>query len=179
MNRRDIILWTLVFTVVLTVLAVLAAALGFIQSEQAALLAKWGMVGVLGEIIALFVYVSKWTLRERKPSLILVAPRIPPSLRHLDIARIDWSRDSCYIVFGSVRERIQLIPDPIGSAFRVQIPDGVMEKLKDDDVLELQLLDTKGNSWHVRPFLLFQSQLSLSTHAKIDKIISDYGDEGA
>ena len=177
-KRRDLILIILVLLVLLTALAVLAANLGWIKSASPAF-AQWGMAGVLAEIVALFVYVSKWTFKERKPAVILVAPKSPTQLQSLDITRIDWVQKECFILSGQIKEPIRVVPDPVGTAFRVFLPDGLIEKLKDDDVVELELKDMKGNSWHVRPFLPFQTLMPLSTRTSIAKIIADYGDEGA
>jgi hypothetical protein len=168
-NRRDLILVILVFLVVVTAFAVLAANLGWIPHPSPNF-ATWGLASVLAEIMALFVFVSKWTFRERKPSVILVAPRNPPGLQFLDITQIDWVQQECFVRCGPVKKQVSVVPDLVGSAFRVLLPDGLMEKLKDDDLVELELVDAKGNHWHVRPFLPLQTLMPLSTRTPIDKI---------
>jgi hypothetical protein len=59
-----IILPTLAALVVVTVLAILGANLGFFPGAQESQLAKWGPAGALGEIILLFFDCGKDHFRQ-------------------------------------------------------------------------------------------------------------------
>lgn len=179
-RAKYIILLTLAGLVILTVLAILGANLGFFPGAQQSQLAKWGPAGALAEIIALFSFVAKFIFAKPsfKSSLVLGPPQKPPTMREFDISRIQWTSDKCFVLYGqNKRKRIKLVPYRTGAGFRVLLPEGVLENATDDDPLELDLTDKKGNRWCVEPFLPAENVLHLSVVEEIDKLVADYQDE--
>src|SRR5260370_25600247 len=98
---QNIILFTLSGLVILTVVAILSANLGFPPGAQQSQLAKWGPAGVLVEIITLFGFVAKALFGKRydkrydKPSLVIGPPEKPPAMREFDITRIGSTKRKC------------------------------------------------------------------------------------
>ena len=45
--------------------------------------------------------------------------------------------------------------------------------------MELHLKDKKGNQWSIGPFLPFENVMPLTVIEPIEKLIRDYGDDGA
>lgn len=176
-----IILLTLSGLVILTVLAILGANLGFFPGAETSSLAKWGPAGALAEIIALYVFVGKAVFGTRpsgKPSLVIGPPERPASIRDFDIRRIQWAHDKCFVVYGENKRRpIKLVRHRTGDGFRVLLPDGLLEAIGNEDVLELELKDTKGNRWYVEPFLPNENLLRLSVGEDVKKIIAEYAVE--
>ncbi|PYX71223.1 MAG: hypothetical protein DMG72_17405 [Acidobacteria bacterium] len=177
-----IILLTLSALVVVTVLAILGANLGFFPGAQQSQLAKWGPAGALAEIIALFSFVAKIIFGKQpgRFSLLIGPPETPSNLRDFDITLIEWVQENCFVLYGqNSREKVRVVPSRIGRGFRVQFPAGLVEKINPEEAMELQLKDRKGNQWNVKPFLPFENVMPLSVVEPIEKIVRDYGDEGA
>jgi hypothetical protein len=169
--------------VVVTVLAILSANLGlFGLDAQRSQLARWGPAGALGEIIALFSFVAKiiFGRQSGRFALLIGPPEAPQNMRNFDITRIQWVQKDCFVLYGQKsRERVKIVPSRIGRGFRVQFPEGLAGRINPEEALELQLMDTKGNEWHVKPFLPFENVMPLSVVAPIQKLTRDYGDDEA
>jgi hypothetical protein len=178
-----IILLTLSGLVVVTVLAILAANLGLVGSAaQTSQLAKWGPAGALAEIIALFSFVAKIIFGKQagKFTLLIGPPEIPPQMRSFDISRIHWMQESCFVLYGeNSRARVKVVPSRIGRGFRIQFPEGLVDKINPEEALELELQDNKGNRWRVSPFLPFENVMPLTVVSPLEKLAGDYGDDGA
>jgi hypothetical protein len=178
-----VILLTLAALVILTVLAILSANLGLFGIDaQKSQLARWGPAGALAEIIALFSFVAKLIFGKQggKFALLLGPPEVPDSMKNFDITRIHWAQKDCFVLYGQrSRERVKIVPSRIGRGFRVQFPEGLSSRINPEEALELQLLDSKGNQWYVKPFLPFENVMPLSVVASLEKLASDYGDDEA
>jgi hypothetical protein len=176
MNRPQyLVLIALTVLVVLTVLAVLAAGLGLFPAAKESL-TKWGPVGALGQIIALFIFVTKILFSKqdgRRVSLLLGPPTEFPDL---DITRILWSDEECLVRAGKRRQRVTLVPARAGGSFRIQMPNGFLESVDSQQPIELLLKDAKGNRWCVRPFFPSENMVPLFLLETEEKIIADYGD---
>lgn len=175
-----IILLTLSGLVILTVLAILSANLGYPAGAEHSQLARWGPAGALAEIIALFAFVAKTIFGKPsgKPSLVIGPPERPANMREFDISRIRWLPDECFVVYGqNKRKRIKLVRHRVGQGFRVLLPDGLLETIGNEDVLELELKDAKGNRWYVEPFLPNENVLRLSVGEDVNKLVAEYAGE--
>ena len=110
-----------------------------------------------------------------KGFLLLVGP--PELWPDFEVTRIEWLPEECFVLYGeNWREPVRVAPSGIGPTFQVILPDGIFDRLTATDTLELQLKDTKGNRWRVKPFFPFRKLLSVTALEPKDKIISDYGD---
>ena len=110
-------------------------------------------------------------------SLYLGPPTKVKSINVLSLmSRIEWDSANCYLVSGALREKVALRPSIGGQTFEVEIPRELVERVKSQPV-ELDLKDSKGNSWKVKTFYLFRSLQPLSLGESPDKIEGDYGDE--
>jgi hypothetical protein len=104
----------------------------------------------------------------------------PPSIKNINVQslmrNIEWDSNECYLVSGTLREKITLRPSIGGPTFEVVISQEIVERVKGQPI-ELDLKDRKGNTWKVKTFYLFRSLQPLSLGESTDKIESDYGDE--
>ena len=179
MNRPQyVVLLALTVLVVLTVLAVLGAGLGLFPSAKDSL-TKWGPVGALAEIIALFGFVKKTLFSKQdghgnRLSLLLGPPTEFPDL---DITRIQWSDEDCIVRAGKKRQRVALVPARAGGSFRIQLPNGFLESIDGQQPIEFLLKDTKGNRWCIRPFFPSENMVPLFLIESEEKIIADYRDQ--
>jgi hypothetical protein len=167
-----LVLVALTALVVLTVLAVLGAGLGLFPEAKESL-TKWGPVGALAEIIALFSFVTK-ALFSRVGLALLLGP--PRELPDFDITRIEWAEEDCVVRAGEKRERVKLVPARAGGSFRVQLPHGFLDTVDGQQAIELSLKDAKGNRWSVRPFFPLENMVPLFLVESEEKIIADYGE---
>jgi hypothetical protein len=109
----------------------------------------------------------------RKFSLIIAPPE--DKLRNLDITKINWDSEQCFLVCPPLREKISLVNARVGPTFRVEIGQRILDRVIDQPV-RLELRDRKGNAWEVKSFYLFENPVHLSSNDP-DKIERDYGGE--
>jgi hypothetical protein len=105
---------------------------------------------------------------------LLIGP--PENLRDLDITLISWDGDGCFLLSGDLKEKISLIRSKVGPTFRVNLPQAILDKIK-EEVIALELKDRKGNRWEVRSFYLYENLVPLSLVESRSKIIEDYGED--
>src|SRR4051794_26739043 len=92
---RALLLIFLCILVSVTVLAVLAANTGLLGQTNVVLnFAKFGMAGVVAEIIALFIFVTKALFRQPVYSIVIGPPNEIPGF---DITRISSDNKKCFI----------------------------------------------------------------------------------
>ncbi len=179
-TQQYFILIPLSLLVIITVLAVLGANLGYFGNEAIeSTLAKWGPAGALAQIIGLYIFIGKAIFSKKRAVKysILIAP--PIKLQNLDILDIDWDNNECWAVVSNLQERIKLVPSMVGSTFRVHLPKKIISFISknSDEPIELRLKDRKGNEWAVKPFFLYENLQNLTILEDLDKIIKDYGEE--
>ena len=97
----------------------------------------------------------------------------PASNPKLDITRINWNKDACFIVGEDFREKIFLVPTGIGPTFEIRISEQTLKKLKERFV-RLELADDQGNLWRVDGFFWFQNIKSLIAPEQINVPEEDY-----
>jgi hypothetical protein len=169
--------------VVLIVESILGILVGFGEVGEKTVLIKWMfiLIFVLVGIVAALAFFRpealsgiRYQSSNIKYSLLVGQPENMPSF---DITLIDWNEDECFVVCTNLREKIALIPSRVGPSFRVHIPGNVLDKIKTDEAISLELKDRKGNRWKVKPFYLFENLLPLSVVGEQNKIIQDYGEK--
>jgi hypothetical protein len=176
MNRPQyLVLVALTVLVVLTVLAVLGAGLGLFPAAKDSL-TRWGPVGALAEIIALFGFVTKALFSKQTGHRLSLLLGPPMELRDFDITRIQWADKDCTVRAGKKRQPVTLVPSRAGGSFRIQLPNGFLESIDSQQPIELLLRDDKGNRWCVRPFFPSENMVPLFLLESEQKIIADYGD---
>jgi len=108
---------------------------------------------------------------------VLVGP--PEDMPDLDVAIIEWDDAQCFLIGVGIKlkEPITLVPTRLGPTFRVQIPERVLDQLRPEYPLELQLKDRKGHRWRVRRFFIFENLLPLAFAEAKEGILKDYGGE--
>lgn len=171
-----IILATLSGLVVLTVVAVLAANFGLLGPEAAqSPLARWGLAGVLGELVALYVLIGRLVFEKRREITVEIGP--PRELPNLDISQIEWVKQDCFLeTWEGTKVSIGLVPSQVGPSLRVELPTNVGNILATDKYVELMLKDKKGNTWQVKPFRTWETLRPLAICKPLEKIIRDYGE---
>ncbi|MFX0199173.1 MAG: hypothetical protein ACFFCW_23870 [Candidatus Hodarchaeota archaeon] len=180
-THQNITIYTLTGLLILIVLAILLANMGlFGKDASQSALATWGPAGALANIVALYVYLVKRIFPEksaRRLSLIIVPPKEPEELQHLDLARIHWEDNQCYIKGDNWQENVKLVLNEKTGTYSVHIGENVINKIRYEDPLELSLKDKKGNKWAVRSFFLLTRELPLLLIEDLSKIQQDYGEE--
>jgi len=176
MNRPQfLVLVALTALVILTVLAVLGAGLGLFPDAKDSL-TKWGPVGALAEIIALFGFVTRALFSKQAGHQLSLLLGPPAELTDIDITRIQWAEKDCIVRAGKKRQPVTLVPSRAGGSFRIQLPSGFLESIDSQQPIDLQLMDGKGNRWCVRPFFPSENMVPLFLLESEEKIIADYGD---
>lgn len=113
----------------------------------------------------------------RSLSLIIVPPERPSELRNLDLSRVQWETEECYLTGEDWSEKVKLVRSQFTNTFIVHISASVMNKINYEEPLELSLKDKKGNRWAVESFYLLRKELPLSVIKDLTKIQQDYGEE--
>ncbi len=110
----------------------------------------------------------------------LLVLELPYPWSNLQVTRLAWKRDECFVRFGAnSREPIRVVPSGVGPTFQVLLPDGIFDRISPTDTFEIQLRDMHGNRWEVGPFFPFRKTISATPLEPREKIIRDYGDDGA
>jgi hypothetical protein len=139
------------------------------------------MIGIIIALVLIVAGIAVWRPsaltgkdpRQRTKVSLLIGP--PEELKQLDITKIIWNNDHCYLVCGENKEKVTLVPSRVGPSFHVRIPDHVLERIQEDAVA-LDLKDAKGNAWSVRSFYVFENLLPLSLATPKEKIMNDYAE---
>ena len=157
MDARTIVLMAFVFITVITALAVLAAAVGWLPGHEPRLV-SWGIPAVLGEIVLTVVVFFKGQWAQ--------AIRINVVFERTDAADIDLDRSNCrfaiYDASGKVVKEDNVGPSIGPGGWQVQLPGVVQE----DHSVRLELQSEDGQTWNVRPFRPFvQTQTAYRTRA--------------
>lgn len=169
-DTRQYLLAFLCLLILLTVLAVLAANMGWLDgTPQVEAFAKWGLGVVLAEIMALFVFVTRNVFRQPTYSLMLSAPTDLPGL---DVMRISWDRDKCFVSYGD--KKVNVKPAFEGVNFEIRLPPKIIDKITDTDAVEVELVDKKGNRWVTQSVFLFRRTMSLIYLESRETIIKSY-----
>jgi hypothetical protein len=105
-------------------------------------------------------------------SLFLVSPS---ELEDFDITQVKWKEDECFLISTRIEEKITLLPSGIGQAFKIVLSDDLLQKVLEEEYIELHLKDKKGNRWVVNRINPFEINIPVSLGENIDKIIGDYG----
>jgi hypothetical protein len=153
--------YVLSVVVLFTVAAVLAANLGFLpSSDVTAHFAKWGLAGVLAEMIALFGLIIRAALKGQQFAL---AVSLPPKLREIDISEIVWNTQKCVVIYGKGKEAtITPVLSRETGTFYIPIPSKVLELSGATETIELKLTDTTNLVWNIKPFYLFYRSETLT-----------------
>jgi hypothetical protein len=119
---------------------------------------KMGMAGVIGEIIALFIFVTNHVFSNNTYSII-IGP--PSNLPGFDITQIPWDFDKCYINFSGKRKLVRPALAAVGLNFEVRLPSEVLETITDTEPVDFEFIDKHGIRWEIRPFYIFQRSVPL------------------
>lgn len=158
----------------ITVVAVLWANL-FGSSDARDAFAKWGLVGVVGEVVALFVLITKGILGPRTYSVTLGPPE---RMEGFNFSRIGWDKDRCRALCAGLEVKVTPVRSAIGGSFEIVIPSEILAKTTETQPIELQLIDKKGYKWEVEPFHVFQRTVTLAyLEATEQQIIAAYSPE--
>lgn len=171
-TQRNLLIFICVLVLV-TLVAVLLATFGPIRNNVTDSLAKYGQIAVLGEIIAIFVVVSKNVFSPTTGAYSLVISMDPQWLE-LDV---DWDVNKCSLRFGDSELSVKPALSPLGPGWEIKLPSNEFKKVRDTDVGELFLTDSKGNRWEGSAFYFFQRQINVRTLESKAKIMLDYGVE--
>ena len=177
-TQRNLLVF-LCIIIFLTVIAVLAANLGFPnESATTQSFAKWGLGAVLVEIVGLFVFVAKGIF-QRKANAYSLVVGMPKELASLDVSQIAWDQKNCFLVLLTTKEEERFRIIPVAGAlapnsWEIKLPSTLSEKITETDPVYLLLTDSFGNRWEVGSFYLFQRSLSLKAPDKL-KLKADYG----
>lgn len=171
-KARIATIFVLLALLVLTALAVLGANLNFFgAATRDSAFAKWGITGVLAEIVALCWFLVKFLFKESRLALLVC---LPSELAAQEIRLIEWDEDECFILGAKLREKVKLIPSPVGPSLRVHFPPRILDLLKDEEFLELQLRDMNGNRWEVKRFYPFENVHTLLPVGQHKHLVQDY-----
>jgi hypothetical protein len=99
----------------------------------------------------------------------------PEEMPDLDIMSVEWDDDECFMIGSDLKEHVKLVPARIGPSFHVHIPEHVFHKLQQNSPVELRLKDSKGHTWKVKSFFIFQNFLRLSLGEDPSTILKEYG----
>lgn len=137
-NPRTIALFVFLGVTVLTALAVLAAAVGWLPNANARLV-SWGIPAVLGEIVAtIVVYVKSPAQMIRVNLMFPTQPDLGPNASYLVL-------DSA----GKERKKGTVVPILGPGGYQVTVPAAV----EPTDSIALSFSEQSGDVWDVRPFL--------------------------
>ncbi len=169
--------FVLAILIVQALLGIIIGISGIDQERRVQLI--WGMLGVIAFLILLVAFLAYYrpdSLNPRGRQLsLLIGP--PEKLPNLDITLVDWDLNNCFVQTPHINASVSLVPSRVGPSFRVQFPPSFLDRLGDQDWLELDLKDKIGNRWKVRRFFVFENLLPLTLVEAIEKIRSDYGSE--
>jgi hypothetical protein len=118
---------------------------------------------------------SDATTASTSPISLLVGP--PKNLANLDITRIRWDPEHCFVVGERFQEKIALVPSRVGPTFKVHFKDALLSKVAASQIVGFELMDMRGNRWTVREFYVFENVVPLEMGEPLEKIVADYGEE--
>jgi hypothetical protein len=157
----------------LTVIAVLWANLvGSTDTRDA--FARWGLLGVVGEVVALFVLITRGIVLPRTYSVTLGPPEDMPGF---NFSRIAWDKDRCRALCAGLDMKVTPVRSAIGGSFEIVIPPEILAKTTETQPIELRLIDKKGYTWEVQSFHVFQRTVILEYMEQRDEIIAAYSPE--
>jgi hypothetical protein len=142
----------LITVTVLTVLTVIAVLLSNLLDWGSDTFKKFGLGGVLAEIISLFVLLVRNSIRPKQINIYLT---IPENLQQA-ISDINWDHGNCFVVVGDKKEKIRLVKTGVGPGFQVFFSEELSGKISESDIIEFELKDEKSNKWRVGPFYLYE-----------------------
>lgn len=165
---------SLIVLVVLVIEGILGSLAGISSGKDRMTLVSWILFFLAGLIImvVLLAIFRPQVLGSRPFSLLL---GLPKRMEGLDITRIDWDEKECFLISGSLKERILPVQSRVGPSFRVTLSHSILHRIKEDEPVGLELKDQKGNRWRVRRFFLFENLLPLSVVESEQKLLDDYG----
>ena len=167
MNQK-IILYTVSGLTILTVITVLAANIFPNLSND--IIRMWGLGAVLAEIIALFVFMVKTTLKQKNVNIFLT---IPEELQMYS-NNILWDNSNCFAISGEIKENIQLLKvDTGGLGYRVHFNKELTKKIHDMEIIEFDLKEQNGNKWRVGPFYMYDRTRNLE-YLETEKLNLNY-----
>lgn len=148
MNPRTTALMAFLGVTVLTALAVLAAAVGWLPGADPKLV-SWGIPTVLGEIVATVVIYLKTPTHSVRVNLMF--PEAP-------LMEVDLGHSGTYLVYdksGKEKKSGSVVPVLGPGGYQVTLPL-VLDPM---DSVTLAFTEREGGQWGVRPFLPYvQSQ---------------------
>ena len=143
MNTRTITLLAFLAITVLTAVAVLAAAVGWLPKANPQLV-SWGIPAVLGEIVVtVILYVKSPPAQAIKVNL---------AFQGVPASKVDLSDSGTYTILDmSGKERLSGTVVPIlgPGGYQVTLPVA----LHPTDSVAMSFTEREGQSWAVRPFL--------------------------
>jgi hypothetical protein len=155
MNQRTIALLAFLAITVLTALAVLAAAVGWLPHAEPKLV-SWGIPSVLGEIVATVVIYLK------SPIEVI---RVNLAFEGAPATGVDLSHSGTYRVLDNSGKELKagtLVPILGPGGYQVTLPPA----LDPASCISLSFTERQGAQWSVRPFLPYvQTQAAARSSA--------------
>ena len=142
MNPRAIALLAFLGITVLTAVAVLAAAVGWLPSADPKLV-SWGIPTVLGEIVATVVIYLKSPVETIRVNL---------EFQGIPAASVDLSHSGSFTVLDNSGKQLKtgtLVPILGPGGYQVTLPSA----LDPSSSIALSFTEREGAQWSVRPFL--------------------------
>jgi hypothetical protein len=115
------------FVMLLTCVSVLSANMGIFGRELASRsFAKWGLGAVIAQVVALFGVIVRASLKPRAFALVV---SLPSKLEGIDIDRIVWNPDRCFVIYAKGKKKANIRPvlSPAAATFEIRLPPNVIE----------------------------------------------------
>jgi hypothetical protein len=106
-------------------------------------------------------------------SVVISAPEQLPTF---DITQISWNSDQCFLNYSGKRKRVVPVRAPVGLAFEIRFPPGLLDEISHTEPLDVELVDTKGLRWEIKPFFIFQTSVKLVCRSNKAQVLQAYGD---
>jgi hypothetical protein len=167
---------------VLTVLVV-EAGLGVLsttlpQSERSQIVFYMILVLVLLIlVVASLAYFSPDALTGRRPDPYTVVIAASGNLAEIDMALISWDPDKCFLNYSGQTWPVIPALGEKSTNLEIKLDSEILKKVSGARPLYVELVDSRGFRWGVRPFFLYQKSVDIFSHAKHADIVDAYGDQ--
>jgi hypothetical protein len=167
---------------VLVVEAVIGLLAAFVPASERGSIMIY-MIGILALLVVVVAGLACFRIdalmgkrinSDRTYSVVISAPT---SLADLDIERIAWDREKCYLCYGNRKEKINPVFGAVGLGLEVRISSPVLDAISHTEPVDLQFVDRLGFRWEVAPFYIYQRTVRLRCLSKEREVILAYGDK--